>query len=144
MAAVALPNIHDRLPNIHDRWDRPAGRPPLRLVPPPPARRPSPAVLRRRRMAAFAVIVIVTAVLVAAVTAGVGALGGRPLLPAGSSMTPRFRSVAAETYLVHPGDTLWSIAHRMQPSGDVRPLVDRLAASRHGAALHPGDRIAAP
>jgi hypothetical protein len=96
---------------------------------------------------AFALLVLMIVVAAAAVApivrAGVGALGGRPLTPSGSPVTP-MQPVAAETYVVHPGDTLWSIARRMQPSGDVRPLVDRLAASRHGAPLHPGDRIARP
>ncbi|HEX9682561.1 MAG TPA: LysM domain-containing protein [Acidimicrobiales bacterium] len=39
---------------------------------------------------------------------------------------------------VKRGDTLWSIARRLQPQGEVRPLVDRLAAANGGATLQVG------
>jgi hypothetical protein len=48
------------------------------------------------------------------------------------------------TVEVRAGDTLWTIARRLQPSGDVRPLVDRLAAAVGGGPLVPGDRIPLP
>ena len=35
-------------------------------------------------------------------------------------------------YVVRPGDTLWSIATRLDPSGDPRPLVAQLEAEVHG------------
>jgi hypothetical protein len=44
-------------------------------------------------------------------------------------------------YVVQPGDTIWSVARRMQPEGDVRPLVDRLVAGRGGATIEAGDVI---
>lgn len=44
--------------------------------------------------------------------------------------------------VVQSGDTLTSIARRLQPSGDVSGLVDRLAALHGPGALQPGDRIA--
>lgn len=147
MAAVIVPSTHDRwVPSARARQEP---RPALRLVPPPRRVAPSRAVIyRRRRLAALVLIaltVLATVFVVApAVRAGVGALGGRPLTPSGAPVATDMQPVAATTYLVHPGDTLWSIARRMQPSGDVRPLVDRLAAMRHGAPLHPGDRIIRP
>ena len=153
MVAVAVPSIHDR-------WERPAPRrAPLRLVPPPrsldrplviarPRRGPSPAVYRRRRLLAAVLVVLAVVaavfVVVPAVSAGVGALGGRPLTPSGAPVSTPMQPVAADTYVVRSGDTLWSIARRMQPSGDIRPLVDRIAAARHGASLRPGDRITRP
>ena len=129
-------------PDYHDLRERPA---PLRLVPPIDHRRR--ARYRRRRLAATAVLVLTVLatvfVVVPVVRAGVGALV-EPLTPPSAPATGRLQPVAQETFIVRPGDTLWAIARRMQPTGDVRPLVDRLAASRHGAALHPGDRLVRP
>jgi LysM repeat protein len=50
----------------------------------------------------------------------------------------------ANVHIVQPGDTLWSIARRLQPEGDLRPLVDRLAMAHGGAALQVGERIGLP
>lgn len=45
---------------------------------------------------------------------------------------------------IEPGDTVWSIARRIQPSGDVRPLVDRILALNGGPDLTAGERLALP
>lgn len=42
--------------------------------------------------------------------------------------------------VVQSGDSLWTVARRLQPTGDVRALVDRLAA-RVGASIVAGQRI---
>ena len=47
-------------------------------------------------------------------------------------------------YVVRPGDTLWSIARSLRPTGDVRGLVDRLDADRGGRPLRVGERILIP
>lgn len=53
--------------------------------------------------------------------------------------------VASEVvYVVQPGDTLWSIAHRLDPAGDERPLVDRLASQLRGTSIYPGETIQIP
>ena len=52
--------------------------------------------------------------------------------------------IGERVHIVQPGDTLWTIARSLQPTGDVRRLVDALAAQRHGAALQVGERIALP
>ena len=52
--------------------------------------------------------------------------------------------VGERSYEVQPGDTLWAIARRLRPEGEVRPLVDRLAERRRGAPLKPGERIVLP
>ncbi len=44
-------------------------------------------------------------------------------------------------YVVQPGDTLWSIARSLHPSGDLRPVVDSLESRAGGAALVPGQRL---
>lgn len=43
--------------------------------------------------------------------------------------------------VVRPGDTLWSIAMDLRPEGDVRPLVDELAARAGGGSIQVGQRI---
>ena len=99
--------------------------------------RPSRAVYLRRRITAVAVLVVVLLAAFAAMArAGVGPLA------APAVATPAPISVAgADVYVVQPGDTWWSIARRLHPHGDVRPLVDRLAARNGGAALQVGQRV---
>jgi hypothetical protein len=133
MAAILVPNPH------HTPLDRPR-RPELRLLPGGAAGRPhrSAACYRRRRLTA--------ALLAAVVLVGVLA-GSRALLaplaepaPAGPAAT----SAGIHTVVVRSGDTLWTIARRAQPAGDVRPLVDRLVAAHGAGPLTPGERISIP
>ncbi|HKA94110.1 MAG TPA: LysM peptidoglycan-binding domain-containing protein [Acidimicrobiia bacterium] len=95
--------------------------------------RASPATYWRRRVVAVAVAV---AALVMVGKAG-AALGDSPLA------VPE-RRPAATPYVVQPGDSLWSIAARLEPGRDPRPLVDALAVSRRGAPLVPGEAITRP
>jgi Tfp pilus assembly protein FimV len=53
----------------------------------------------------------------------------------GHSVPPR------AVYVVQPGDTIWSIAHDLDPTGDTRATVDRIVALNGGAALEPGQRL---
>ena len=46
--------------------------------------------------------------------------------------------------IVEPGDTLWSIARGLQPTGDVRPLVDRIAELNGGHSLSAGQTLMLP
>ena len=95
---------------------------------------PSAATYRRRRVAALAVAVG----LAFAAWAALGALGGALTAPVRSVPPPANGATLVE---VAPGDTLWSIARRLQPEGDLRPLVDRLAATNGGAVIRAGDRL---
>jgi hypothetical protein len=102
--------------------------------------RVTPATYWRRRLL---VGLLALGVSVVAARAGV-ALGGSPLAaperrPASSAPSDR-----AATVVVRPGDTLWSIATRLAPGEDPRPLVDELVAARGTATLQPGDRILLP
>ncbi len=92
--------------------------------------RHSPAVLRRRRIVT---VVLALGFVVLAARAG-SALGGSPLTTPG-------RRPTIEHITVRPGDSLWSIAQRIAPGKDPRPVVDELAAARHGAPLIAGETI---
>jgi len=75
--------------------------------------------------------------------AGFGALSAAhqqrfAVLP-GSVRTP-----SGYLYVVKPGDTLWSIASRLEPGGDPRLLVAQLQSELHGATLDPGARLVLP
>ncbi|MCU1351037.1 MAG: hypothetical protein JWM05_246 [Acidimicrobiales bacterium] len=126
MAAILHPN-----PGLAP-LPSPPRRPDLRLI--PGGRHPARVVYRRRRLM---VLLLVVLVVVGAVAVGRGAFASlAPDAPAGSTPAAGGASVT-----VQPGDTLWSIAQRVQPSGDVRSLVDRLAAQHGAGPLHPGERL---
>ncbi len=55
------------------------------------------------------------------------------------------RTVAPRMVTVVPGDTLWSIARSQKPTGDVRPLVSKIARLNNvGAQLAPGSTLVLP
>ena len=103
-------------------------------------RQPSPRVTRshsaavywRRRLVATA---LGLGIVLTAAHAG-AALGG-------TTTTAPERSPHVTTVVVQPGDTLWSIAHRLAPNADPRAVVDALAASHGGAdrAARRGDHV---
>ncbi len=62
---------------------------------------------------------------------------GSGVAPVGAGITPEAQTIV----VVQPGDTLWSIAEDIDPDGDVRATVDRLADRNGGAALTVGQRL---
>ncbi len=161
MAAVLTPRTahapwnqpHD---GTHDRPQgqrRSAGRH-LRLVEGGRGAAGAAASASRPRSAPGPLLVLVGGVVLALVVA-LAALGAVQLLgadaaasgPASTAQPPTPVGVGASTspapavVVVQPGDTLWAIARRLQPTGDVRPLVDRLAERAGGAAVAAGQRI---
>jgi len=101
---------------------------PLRLV--------NRAVYRRRRIW----VAVVMGLLVGVLSLAGGELAGR------LTGTPGIRVVEAAvepvTYLVQPGDTLWSIAAEVNPAGsDIRRTVDRLVEANGGPVVEPGQQI---
>ena len=97
------------------------------------------AMVRRRRL----VLGAVAAGLLAALALPWSGTGGHPLATpgpalAGDVVSPHVR------YVVEPGDTLWSIAERLDPAGDPRPVVARLAAEVGSDTVVPGERIVLP
>ena len=115
---------------------------PVRPAPPRRAARVTPGTYARRRAAAVLVLAALAFSLVLAINVVLGAVGGGPLSAPESSTG--LAPIAAQTYVVQPGDTLWTIARQLQPDGDVRPLVHVLKQRLGRATLQPGDRIAIP
>jgi hypothetical protein len=139
MAAIIEPR---RLPS------RPPARPALRLVSAHDGR-PVEAPLDLGFTAAHlagAVAALVLA-MVLALAIGNGAFARLAPAPAGATAAATSSATASgdtTAITVEAGDTLWSIARRAQPTGDVRPLVDQLLASYGSNALQPGQQIAIP
>ena len=86
---------------------------------------------------------VATLAVLVSVWFGVGTLASlhRPVLsiPAAASKVP-----GGYLYVVRPGDTLWSIASKLEPGGDPRPLVSEFERQLHGAVLIPGDELKLP
>jgi hypothetical protein len=110
--------------------------PPRRAVAAGPARVVNRATFWRRR--AVVVLLAVALVLVMA-RAGV-ALGGST--PAAPERHPAHTlGATAASTVVGPGDSLWTVAERLAPGEDPRPVVDALSQARHGTVLTPGETI---
>lgn len=122
----------------HDAPHRPVllrpDRPDLRVVPTGTRHRPAgripPSTYRRRQALAAGLVAAAFAVL----STVLGALGDGP-----RSVPEPLRVESSGAYVVEPGDTFWSIALRLQPEGDPRPLVGRLMSDHGTPMLHPGD-----
>lgn len=104
-----------------------------------------PSVYRRRRLLAAGILLLAIAAVLSIAQSILAGAGGGPLTTTGAAasggaMTP----AGAEVWIVRPGDTLWSIARAVDPKGDVRPLVDRLASETGTAGLYPGEPVAIP
>ena len=89
--------------------------------------------VRRRRLVALTIALGVIGVLSGPVANAVGVGGAAAARP-------------ARTYVIRPGDTLWSIARRTSPSTDPRLLVGsiRNANDLDPAALVPGQQLVIP
>ncbi len=95
--------------------------------------------VHRHRVAAAVLVVGLLVVLALPVSA----LGGRPV--AAHPTAPVTNLAGHEvSYVVQPGETLWSIASRLDPGADPRPLVSELEARIGSDAVYPGERIALP
>lgn len=138
MAAIIQPR---RLPVA------PAPRPALRLVSAHDGRPvAAPVDLGLTPLHLAGAVVALVAAMLLALAIGNGALAG--LAPSPPAAVHAAAAPAAATsgghVTVHAGDTLWSIARQLQPSGDVRPLVDRLIELNGTMTLQPGERLTVP
>ena len=121
--------------------------------------RPRPTTLPRRTVAAGSarvvsrttfwkrravVALMVVALLFVMARAG-AALGGST--PAAPERHPAHSHAQAgvthhaATTVVESGDSLWTVAERLAPDDDPRPVVDALSEARHGTVLTPGETI---
>jgi len=115
---------------IARRAPRPASRPTPRPVP-IAARRRSAGVYARRR----AVLAAIVGLIVGGGFFARSAVAENPA-PVGGIEMPR-------TVTAVQGDTLWAIAHRLTPGGDVLGMVDRLV-ELNGDSIVPGQEILIP
>jgi hypothetical protein len=97
--------------------------------------------IRRRRLAALLVAVVVVAGLVVATQAALGAARGVPPSSPQRLGPSTVAPAAGETYVVRPGDTLWSIAAAVLPESDPRPIVHALRDANGGPQLEVGQRL---
>lgn len=103
---------------------------------------PSPAVIHRRRLVAGGLAAAILLGLLVGLQALFGRPGGGPLASVGSPAAAQ--PAVARVWVVHPGDTLWSIALASGARGDIRPLVAQMSAEVGGRPLQPGERIRIP
>jgi hypothetical protein len=143
MAAIIHPDLSPAL-DAQEWADEPFERPQLVVIEGGSLaalrRRQPAAVYRSRRRVAAALVVLALAL---------ASLGVRALLPAGAEPTPAPAAAApataaASVVVAAPGDSLWTIARRVQPDGDVRPLVDAMRDANGGATLQAGQRVLVP
>ncbi len=169
-ATYNIPDGHDD--TDHDRKDLPmtalltaslpeyldeSVRPDLRLVPTPDRRglrfrpseedgawAPSPVRVPRRRASVEVrrrrTILAMMGLALALLAIPLGGFGG-------ASHTTESASAAqihGSTYIVRPGDSLWSIAERVDPNGDPRPLVSEMASELGTFTVIPGEQITIP
>jgi len=104
--------------------------------PPATRRSVSPSTYRRRQALAAGAVAALSAV----ASVLLGALGG------GSLTAPErpLPVIAGQVYEVQPGDSFWAIARSLDPTGDPRPLVDRLVADHGSPVLVVGEEIRLP
>jgi Tfp pilus assembly protein FimV len=139
MAAIIEPR---RLPI------RPTPRPALRLVSAHDGRAiDAPVELGFSAAHLAAAVAAIVVAMVLAVGIGRGAFAALAPAPARPSSAPAASSSSAApgaTVTVEAGDSLWTIARKVQPTGDVRPLVDRLSAAYGDAPLQVGQQLTIP
>ncbi|CAA9252765.1 MAG: hypothetical protein AVDCRST_MAG50-2338 [uncultured Acidimicrobiales bacterium] len=152
MAAIAFPGPSGAAPRSWEPRLVPAPRPVRRSAPVGGARRSGvgPATYRRRRIVAAIVgvgllvgIHVVAGVVTSLVVSATSAAASSSTSSIGGP-TPPTAKAAERTHVVQPGDTVWGVARRFQPHGDVRPLVDAMVDARGGRPLQVGERLVVP
>jgi nucleoid-associated protein YgaU len=99
--------------------------------------RPSVAVRRRR----FVLGTVAAGLLVVLALPWSGT--GGSLATPGPALAGE-KVVSHSSYVVERGDTVWSIAVRLDPTGDPRPVVAKLEAEVGGPNVVPGEQLTLP
>ncbi len=138
--ALAGPRSNGLRPSL-----RPSHRPSLRPSAPRPTR-PAPVVpagLRLTRRGRLTLVALIAALAFLAITAGQAAFG---LFEAQAGSGGSTSSDAASTWVVQPGETLWSIAQKVAPNTDPRETVARIVSMNDlpGAEVAVGQEIYVP
>jgi LysM domain len=94
---------------------------------------------RRRRLVSLAVCALVLLATWGVANCLSGLQSSKLATIPGTQVTPN-----GYIYTVQPGDTVWSIATRLVPNGDPRPVVDEIDAHLSDAAIVPGQRLLIP
>ncbi|MEY4338727.1 MAG: hypothetical protein RLZ14_577 [Actinomycetota bacterium] len=111
---------------------------PSRLAAPRPVQQPSSVVYIRRRL----LVCCVLAAVVAFVWLGAGSVvANRGGDPASASAV---RPTATVTYVVQPGDSMWSIAAAHRGDHSQVDYVDMLIEVNGGSSLEPGQQLVLP
>jgi hypothetical protein len=100
--------------------------------------------LRLTRRGRLTLVALLAALAFAAITAGQAALGlFEAQAGSGGAGTS---SGAARTWVVQPGDTLWSIAEQLEPDADPRETVARIVSMNDlpSASVEVGQEIYVP
>jgi hypothetical protein len=107
------------------------------------AQPPGPVRLTRRGRVVVAGL-LTAAVLMAVVLLGLAAAAKAQAAGGGSPAGSAYRNLAS--VVVHPGQTLWSIASRAQPSADLRIVVQQIIElnALTGTGIEPGERLWVP
>jgi hypothetical protein len=145
MVAIHIPRPAEEWVPAHGAPE-PGGEVEPRVVAPSRRVRPLPdraTRVRRRRLVALVAAVALVALLVVGVQALAGLASGGGSAP--TSVEPPAAEgsgpVAGASYVVQPGDTLWSIAATIAPDDDPREVVDALRSANGGADLQVGQRL---
>lgn len=101
------------------------------------ARRPDHTGRRAGGARVVVLVVLMITLAMAWSIAGWVAGPGSGVDPVGAGTTPEAQTIV----VVQPGDTLWSIAGELDPDGDLRATVDRLADRNGGPSLTVGQRL---
>jgi hypothetical protein len=136
----------DTMAAIIDTHHLPPRRPALRLVTTEGAHTALvPVELGLRTVHLVVAVAAFVVLLLASLAIGNGALAG---LAPGPAESPSLGAsgTAGDTpgVVVEQGDTVWSIARRLQPTGDVRALVDELLAINGTTPLQAGQVVQVP
>ncbi len=141
-SSTAAPAPRDRPHAPSHQPTRPVRRRPdhLRVIEGGRSARSMVKVYRRRRLVAALMTIAVVIVTVIAVSRIMDAVVDTTT-PTSSAAASVVSSGADNVIVVQQGDTLSSIARRLQPAGSTAALVDRLAAAHGPGPLLAGDRL---